>query len=367
MTLFHIRAFVFGISTIITICSQGNAKISCRDAKGKAVDWFVVYKIPKTKFNPNSFMQPKGGEMAYYDQKTRTVKWTLLSSDINNKTGNPIANTLAPIYDEKSKVAYLAYNDQLPHTFSGTRGGHTKGVLMAGNGVDFGTVWLQHSVPRFVDDVKYGYKYPENGRENGQLFFCITFPLGTVEKISYHLQLQAANVYQSRYFEWTNTYKEFAALLQKHYIRKPSGIKVDILLTRKTRPVLAIAKSHTWTRDIYSEELIRQMNDSMAVQTWKNGIGGAQTTQCNTKHSITDVEEVGLRTQKGPLTFSSKEDHSKWSVARKKAVFCFSSLNRMFSQWKRGGEITCIIDVPLAKLFRDSIFKQNECRGSRQE
>uniref|UniRef100_A0A224YUN4 Deoxyribonuclease II n=1 Tax=Rhipicephalus zambeziensis TaxID=60191 RepID=A0A224YUN4_9ACAR len=361
MNTFRIDALVFLVASIIANCSFGKAKISCKDAKGKDVDWFIVYKIPKTKYNRHSFMQPKGGEMAYYDQKSKGPKWTLLSSDINNKTGNPIAYTLEPIYKKTSKVAYLAYNDQLPHTFSGTRGGHTKGVLMAGNGLDLGAVWLQHSVPRFVDDVKNGYRYPENGRENGQLFLCITFPLGTVEKISYHLQLQAANVYQARYFHWTDTFKEFSALLQKKYMKKPSGIQVDFLLTRKSRPVLAIAKSHTWTRDIYSEELIRQMNDSMTVQTWKNGVGGAQTMECKEKRTITDVEEVGVHTQKGLLAFSSREDHSKWSVARKKAVFCFSSLNRMFSQWKRGGEITCIIDVPLAKLFRDSIFKQNEC------
>ncbi|KAL1484285.1 hypothetical protein MTO96_032662, partial [Rhipicephalus appendiculatus] len=183
MTTFRIDALVFVVASIIANCSLGYGKISCKNAKGKDVDWFVVYKIPKTKPNARSFKQPNGGEMAYYDNYSKKLKWTLLDSDINNTNGNPIYNTLAPIYKTGSKIAFLAYNDQLPHPFNGTRGGHTKGVLMAGNGMDLGAVWLQHSVPRFVGDVKKPYSYPNNGRENGQLFFCITFPLGTVEKI----------------------------------------------------------------------------------------------------------------------------------------------------------------------------------------
>ncbi|XP_037499167.1 deoxyribonuclease-2-beta isoform X2 [Rhipicephalus sanguineus] len=298
MTTFRIEALVLVVTSVIANCPCGNAKVSCKNAKNKDVDWFVVYKIPKTKPDSRSFMRPLGGEMAYYDSQSKTPRWTLLPDDINNKTNNPIKNTLAPIYEKQSKIAYLAYNDQLPHKFNGTRGGHTKGVLLAGTKMDLGSVWLQHSVPRFVEDVSKGYMYPKNGRENGQLFFCITFPLPTVEKIY-----------------------------------------------------------------IYTEELSGHVQDSITVQTWKNGAGGAQDMHCKGQYKITDVVDVAVRTQNGALYFSSREDHSKWSVARHKAVFCFSSLNRMVSQWRRGGEITCIYDMPLAKLFRESISKRNVCKG----
>uniref|UniRef100_A0A131Z4A4 Deoxyribonuclease II n=1 Tax=Rhipicephalus appendiculatus TaxID=34631 RepID=A0A131Z4A4_RHIAP len=367
MTSFRIDALVLVVASIITNCPFGNAKLSCKNAKNKNVDWFVVYKIPKTKHNADSFMRPMGGEMVYYDSLSKTPKWTLLPDDINNKTNNPIANTLAPIYEKESKVAYLLYNDQLPNGFNGTRGGHTKGALLAGQNSDFGTVWLQHSVPRFVEDVKLGYRYPTNGRENGQLFFCITFPLATVETISYHLQLQAANVYQTRYLQWTKQFQYFASLLNKVYIRNPQGVKVDILVSRGNRPVLAIAKSPKWINDVYTEELSGKIQDSITVQTWKNGAGGAQDMHCRGKYFITDVISVNIQTQRGALHFSSREDHSKWSVARKKGYFCFSSLNRMVSQWRRGGEITCILDIPLAKLFRGSIYKRNQCKAELNE
>ncbi|KAH6926214.1 hypothetical protein HPB50_015852 [Hyalomma asiaticum] len=214
-------------------------------------------------------------------------------------------------------------------------------------------------------DVEKGYVYPSSGRANGQLFFCITFPLATVETISYHLQLQEAKVYQSRYLPWTSVFPQFSSLLKKKYMKKAKNVRVDVLHTRKGISVLAIAKSPRWLNDVYTKELSRLINDSMTVQTWRKGAGGVQNQHCSALYSVTDVEDVGVQTQRGVLAFSSREDHSKWSVARSKAVFCFSSLNRMMSQWKRGGEITCISDMALANLFRKSISKRNKCRAER--
>nr|XP_037274626.1 plancitoxin-1-like [Rhipicephalus microplus] len=367
MATCRIEVLVIVVTSIIANSSFGNAKVSCKNAKNKDVDWFVVYKIPKTKPDPRSFKRPMGGEMAYYDSQSTSLLWTLLPDDVNNKTSNPISNTLAPIYDSHSNVAYLAYNDQLPAKFNGTRGGHTKGVLLAGDKLKLGSVWLQHSVPRFVGDVKKGYHYPKTGRENGQLFFCITFPQAAVEVIAYHLQLQGANVYQERYLRWTEKLPKFSALLKKQYIRGLSGVRVDVLYTRRNRAVLAIAKSPRWMNDVYTQELSGHIKDSITVQTWQNGAGGAQDMNCKNQYKITNVVYVSVKTQKGSLYFSSREDHSKWSVARHKAVFCFSSLNRMVSQWKRGGEITCIFDIPLSNLFRQSIFKRNLCKGEKAE
>uniref|UniRef100_A0A6M2D884 Putative deoxyribonuclease ii n=1 Tax=Rhipicephalus microplus TaxID=6941 RepID=A0A6M2D884_RHIMP len=127
MATCRIEVLVIVVTSIIANSSFGNAKVSCKNAKNKDVDWFVVYKIPKTKPDPRSFKRPMGGEMAYYDSQSTSLLWTLLPDDVNNKTSNPISNTLAPIYDSHSNVAYLAYNDQLPAKFNGTRGGHTKG------------------------------------------------------------------------------------------------------------------------------------------------------------------------------------------------------------------------------------------------
>lgn len=339
-------------------------KISCKNAWGMPVDWFVLYKLPKTSDNRNAH-QLKGGEMAYYDSQSKNSEWELLPFDIYLKKMNPIKETLAPIYDKTQKnVAFLAYNDQLPRGFNGTRGGHTKGVLLAGKGPNGGTVWLQHSVPRFVEDVTKQYQYPESGRENAQLFFCISFPLETVEVISTHLRIQGANVYQTRAPQWAIVFPEFWHLLHRKYLRDKNIIlRIDFLRSMARRPVMLIAKPPRLLRDVYTQDLKARMNDSITVQSWRNGAGGAQDKLCTKQYSVTDVETIGIHTKTAQYYFSTREDHSKWYVTRSSGIFCFSSLNRMVSQRKRGGEITCIADRALAKLFEKSIEKRTTCRG----
>uniref|UniRef100_L7LXU9 Putative deoxyribonuclease ii n=1 Tax=Rhipicephalus pulchellus TaxID=72859 RepID=L7LXU9_RHIPC len=363
MVPFFILAHLLIVGASLDATYGASSKISCRNAMGTPVDWFVIYKLPKTKDNRNT-KQLDGGEMAYYGSDSEKSEWDLLPFSIYFKKSNPIKETLAPIYAKAQReVAFLAYNDQLPRGFGGTRGGHTKGVLLAGKGEDVGAVWLQHSVPRFVENVTKEYEYPESGRENAQLFFCVSFPLEAVEMIALHLRIQGANVYQTRAPEWTRSFAEFWHLLHTMYLRvKKVILRIDFLQTNGRRPVMMIAKPPRLFTDVYTKDLRRRMNDSITVQSWRNGAGGAQGKYCATKYSVTDVETIVIRTKEGNFYFSTREDHSKWYVTRSSGVFCFSSLNRMLSQRKRGGEITCIWERPLAKLFERSIDKQSTCR-----
>lgn len=366
--LIAVRVLLIG-ACLGGISGAPTSKISCKNAEGRPVDWFVIYKLPKTKDDNRNTRTLLGGEMAYYDSDSKTSEWTLLAFDIYAKKSNPIKETLAPMYDSKQKnVAFLAYNDQPPKGFGGTRGGHSKGVLLASAKPNEGAVWLQHSVPRFVEDVKKKYEYPESGRENGQLFFCISFPLEAVETISLHLRVQGANVYQARAPQWAANFDEFWYLLHQMYRRdKKVHLRIDLLRTNAHRLVLAIAKPPRLLRDVYTQDLKNHMNDSITVQSWKNGAGGAQQKYCTKTYSVTDVETIRIRTKKDDLYFSTSEDHSKWYVTRSSGIFCFSSLNRMLSQMKRGGEITCIADKSLATLFMKSIDKRSECKSDKAE
>ncbi|XP_054924006.1 plancitoxin-1-like isoform X2 [Dermacentor andersoni] len=273
-------------------------KISCKDAAGTDVDWFVLYKLPKTSRNNKTSLKLYGGEMAYYDSISNTTTWKLLPSDIYNDLKNPVTETLKPIFGKKPEkgVGAVVYNDQPPKNFSGTRAGHSKGVLMAGKGKYGGTVWLQHSVPRFLEHLEQGFVYPTSGRENGQLFLCLSMELEAVEVV-----------------------------------------------------------------DVYTEGLRDQVKDNITVQSWRNGAGGAQDTYCTRNYSVRDVNIIGVQTSNGYAEFGSSEDHSKWCVAQEKGIFCVSSLNRMNSQKKRGGEVTCLLDANLAQLFRSTIAESTKC------
>lgn len=336
--------------------------ISCKNAAGQSVDWFVIYKLPKTNAKDGNRIRLTGDQMAYYGSDSTKGTWRLLPSSIYQIKGNPVYRTLEPIYRKSAQVAYVAYNDQLPPGFHGERKGHSKGVLMAARDTGGSAVWLQHSAPRFIQDVTNGYVFPESGRENGQLFLCLSLPLEYLETIAYHLHVQAANVYQGNHPSWTVRFPFFRALFVKSRRRVRLPLTVNYLRTGQGRRILAIAKPPIWPKDIYADELKEKMNDSIIVQSWRNGNGGAQDKVCRSKYQVTDVEIVHIHTENGQLlSFSSREDHSKWSVTRTKSVFCFSSLNRMKSQAGRGGEITCLFELRMAALFKRSVGRRTRC------
>uniref|UniRef100_A0A224YKY2 Deoxyribonuclease ii n=1 Tax=Rhipicephalus zambeziensis TaxID=60191 RepID=A0A224YKY2_9ACAR len=284
------------------------AMLSCKNSEGKDVDWFVVYKLPKIKHNKINPWMTTGEEMAYYDCHKKTRGWYLLPFNVSSQRKNPIWETLKPIYGGKH-VAFVAYNDQPPKGFNGTRGGHSKAT---------------------------------------------------------HLHVQAVHVYQNMSKNWTADYPKFSDLLNKKYDQDRKTVRIDHLKTTGKRRVLAIAKSPRLFRDIYEEEMKTQMKDSIVVQSWRNGVGGAQESYCKSGYSVTNVEQLRISTQGGQVSFSSREDHSKWYITKRREMFCFSTLNRMRSQMKRGGEITCLLDSRLVvNLFSDSIARTTGCSGTR--
>ncbi|XP_029833502.2 plancitoxin-1-like [Ixodes scapularis] len=351
--------------------------VHCKNEKGKDVDWFVMYKLPKMQKSPDNYVTPEGEEIAYYDSNSKQAKtkyWTRLTHGIYNRN-NPVAHTLKPLYEKQQKIkhlAYVAYNDQAPEGFNGTKGGHSKGILMVGAS---NTVWLQHSVPRFP--ILHGgeYSYPKNGRENAQLFLCVTFSAkDSTDIIAQHLRVQYANVYQKHApLTILNKYPKFKLLYEGVYVtRKNESLFNDTLRSLGRQRLQSIAKRGTWKQDIYAAVVAPYIvKDNLYVESWRNGAGKAETSFCRKTYSVMNVKTVIImfgHHKKDQIIFSYREDHSKWAVAEKVNFFCFSSLNRMESQYKRGGEVTCMENAKLAHLFRNSIKEVEMCddlRGNR--
>lgn len=56
-------------------------------------------------------------------------------------------------------------------------------------------------------------------------------------------------------------------------------------------------------------------------------------------------------------------DHSKWAIATRDDVFfsCFGDMNRMTSQWKRGGMFYCLQSQLLRDALKALILIQETC------
>ncbi|XP_064474139.1 plancitoxin-1-like isoform X2 [Ornithodoros turicata] len=338
--------------------------LSCKNEAGKDVDWHLMYKIPKMQPRNENFMQPKGGEYAYTDAKDKSQYWTFSTSDIY-KVNNPIAWTIKHLTDKKEpeNIMHIVYNDQPPPPHNKTRGGHTKGALMY-DGQSL--VWIHHTVPQFFRELHSGnYVYPPNGRENGQVIMCVTFPGNSLPVIAEHLLMQRPFIYDKHKFEkWEKKFPILERLLAENFRKEREGkfFAVSKLRSKGGSSFTIISKSPKLQKDIYSELLSKYTTDSQYVETWRNGAGNAMTSTCRGLYSVMDVDTVKLKFSKSKsIEFSYREDHSKWAVSFSKPTFCVGSLNRMKSQFDRGGGVLCINNARVAKVFRQSVERSFPC------
>ncbi|XP_064478838.1 plancitoxin-1-like isoform X2 [Ornithodoros turicata] len=338
----------------------------CKDENRKNVDWFIMYKVPKMQRRGNAnFITPDGQEFAYVDANTPSSNkvWKLSSENIYDEN-NPLAYTLAPLYKSQRKptnLLYAVYNDQPPNSHNGTRNGHTKGVVMFD---DTTGIWLQHSVPRFMEELFTGkFTFPENARENGQAILCVTFPTSQLNTIAKHLRMQYANIYESGSPEaLRRLHPQVDLLFKGSFIRGPKQkLSADIITSAGGKKFVSIAKRATMQVDIYSEIITNVTQDDILVQSWRNGAGKKLDASCRTQYIVLDADAVNLSFGKNSLSWSSREDHSKWAVGIRKPWFCFGSLNRMESQFNRGGEVMCTQDAMLSSLFRRTGSTKETC------
>ncbi|XP_003741815.2 plancitoxin-1 [Galendromus occidentalis] len=345
----------------------------CKNHAGKDVEWYVIYKLPKTKPYAESTYIPDGGEMAYVDSTMKDAKgWILLKASVYDVKGNPVAETLGDLFTGSAPKdsLYAVYSDQPPEPYTGSAKGHTKGVVQFNKDKGF---WLVHSVPRFPFNVtSKTYEYPESGRNNGQVFMCTSFKGNQLPKVALALRHQYPYIYESGAPEELLKDDDVINMMDKKFLRKPSTpVLTDTLIGSKGTEFTSFAKHQSLNDEIYANVIAPHLGANLIVETWRNGAGGKLDATCPIRgHHVTNMANVIIKFANGKQSvFTTTEDHAKWAVSAdpKKPWFCAGSLNRMLSQYTRGGQTTCIQNKLLHKLFTDSVEKCQVCEGENEE
>ncbi|XP_003746950.1 deoxyribonuclease-2-alpha [Galendromus occidentalis] len=345
-------------------------EIWCRNPDGKRVEWFVVYKVPKTAGpRPNSPRDSlDGSEYGYADSKTvkNSEAFVEGKNGIFSENGNPIAKSLTRLFQRQKaradrELTYIVYNDKPPPELSNsTSNGHTKGVVLFGARSG---LWLVHSVPKFPENIFSGsYSFPSNARENGQSFICITMDSEELNTVAKHLRRQNPNMYASSAPpKIRSKYNELDLLLDKKYLRsQPYSLK-DLIPAINGTVFTAFAKGGPLNKDIYSGVIAPALETDLYVESWRNGNGGRLPPDCFDKYKVTDIQKIALKVGKGTMQWSSSEDHSKWAVGDRGQWICLGSINRMLSQFKRGGETMCFQNLGVHQLFRSAMAEFTPC------
>ena len=105
----------------------------------------------------------------------------------------------------------------------------------------------------------------------------------------------------------------------------------------------------------FDYKLNQYFKDNFFVRTWTRPKSAPPVCQ---KFQILNVFKINFL---GKYNLSQSMEHSKWAVAEKRNIACFSDLNHGISQSKRGGNIICFYDKKVANLLRKTIISKDKC------
>lgn len=323
------------------------ASISCRDETGTAVDsWQAL------KYN-------KGTQYLYADTNQPTP--TLSPHSMNDTTTGALAHTTRQLWDATT-TTYIAYNDE-PPTANGEppemTPGHTKGyAAVAADGSAFLVI---HSIPKFPTTPSNASDYigmEPNAWMYGQSALCLTLNATTLADIMVQMQLNAPQVYDWRAANpATSPAAAAVTALGTGVINTAPNCQPTVFETQGGTAFTYFAKSKQWNNELYSECVAPYYKAPLLVESWIRG--SATGPSCSSTEQVLDVQALNY----DGFALSEYNDHSKWAVSsdQDSAVVCIGDINRMTTQYGRGGGTACIESQSLADFLRASITSTNSC------
>ncbi|KAE9553864.1 hypothetical protein FO519_002905 [Halicephalobus sp. NKZ332] len=351
-----------------TVCLNSNKVWKAYSSlNNKDVDWFYGYKVPK--INDNS-LPGVGDGVAFYYLDANSDSFTPSPNDMNSKD-QAIAYTLQQYYDNQNgnDYAYVMYNDEKAlsdeffeelsltnKSIDSTRVeyGHTKGVVFFDKTAGF---WLIHSVPKFPPT--NSYMYTSNGMPNAQSFLCLSFEYSQLRRIGTQLYFNHPPIYKSQIpTSFASDNPDLASVIGgKHKTGVPYSSTV-ILTTVGGQDFTSFAKSADFNQDLYANLVAPSLQAPLNVETWRTG--KEVPLNCSARYIVLDAQEmkVGSTTE-----FRYTRDHAKIAVSTSstKPYVCIGDINRMTSQFTRGGGAVCLNSNKVWKAYSPLIVSTNSC------
>jgi len=325
-------------SLLITSFSLlASAAFQCQnDARNSAAvdSWFAI-------------KEPKGSRYVYYDSQT-PLSPSLYA--LNDTAGGALTQTLKQLWTPNTE--YILFNDEPPvGNANNATVGHIKAVW-AWNG-DQAFV-LAHSIPLFPKGPGLVPAYQGlggNAYTYAQSLGCFSFSLSTLNSIAMQMGLTIPNIYDKKISQTTPVgLKNLANGL----VSKQARCNSTAIQTMAGAPVTHFAKSTAWNNELYSQCIAPALKQSLFAETWIRG--SATGPSCSGNFHVNDVTLLNLPFND---TYKETQDHSKWAVGS--THVCVADINRMTTQFKRGGGAFCIRDSVLAASLNSTIVATNTC------
>jgi deoxyribonuclease-2 len=284
--------------------------------------------------------KPDGKIYNYYDNELNNSSF-IIKDNINEWIHN--------VYTKKNNkwIYQLLYNDEIldnmienipdNKNFYLNKKGHNKGILLW-NDKKIG--WLIHSVPKYPNKIKLGKEFKIDEIEESQLiygqsFIYIELDIKELKNILIQLKIMESNVYYTNY----------------NY-NKIENIDLNINNIKIDENIFHISKSSKWNKDLYNIFVQEFMNSKILCQSWmKPGLDSTENTK-NIRNIKWDDN----------ISYITSQDHSKYAISmdKNKPWVFIGDINRMESQYRRGGGGILIKDNNLWNCFNKIIIDYND-------
>ena len=323
-------------------------ELFCKN-KEYQIDWYFMIKPPAST------------SILYADKsKPEFVK---CGYNVTN-TSNPVAVTLQPVYDKEKgeNISYFLFNDEVPYGQVSFNQGHTKGVVLFNNKT---VVYIAHSVPHYPYNDTDIYGYPHTGIKYGQHFFCMTFGIEELPKLLYQVRMMWPFVYNYKILP--NAFAKYQilnAIINNIPFAKTENKNSSVAELKMTdgTNLGAYNKNGTYGKDIYDDLISKSFTPPLSLfsETWQNG-KSKLPSYCAPNYFVKNIKMLNF--EEFSLEFKETQDHSKWAISANGGIpyLCFGGVNRMASQFRRGGGMYCFYNEQLWVDLNGTISQLEEC------
>lgn len=115
-----------------------------------------------------------------------------------------------------------------------------------------------------------------------------------------------------------------------------------------------IFKNGAKNASIFEDGLNNMLQSPILAETWGRPL---QAPWCGT-YPVGNIASIVLNAQ---IAWKETQDHSKWACATQNNYCCFGDMNRMSSQWARGGAFYCLDNALLKQAMTSIVTVINSC------
>lgn len=136
------------------------------------------------------------------------------------------------------------------------------------------------------------------------------------------------------------------------------------IITKSGQELYLFSKTAAFGEDIYSDWLDHAFKSTLYVETWRKGTGNPLNSTCPAHdYNVNNVQDMKVGEGGDKVTWSYTQDHSKWAISNSQdtGVVCITDLNRVQSQFKRGGGAVCLKCPFCWSVFSNTILDVEPC------